>query len=66
MMHRLLPAAFLAAAAALLFAGAAGAQQAPFPNCSAARDAGYSNIPSSSPYYGVWLDRDRDGIGCES
>lgn len=66
MIHRLLPAAFLAAAAALTFAGAAGAQQAPFQNCSAARDAGYSNIPSSSPYYGTWLDKDRDGMGCES
>lgn len=66
MIHRLLPAAFLAAAAALTFAGAAGAQQAPFQDCSAARDAGYSNIPSSSPYYGTWLDKDRDGIGCES
>ncbi|MDA2891444.1 excalibur calcium-binding domain-containing protein [Mycolicibacterium sp. BiH015] len=66
MIHRLLPATFLAAAAAPIFAGAAAAQQAPFPNCSAARDAGYANIPSSSPYYGVWLDKDRDGIGCES
>lgn len=65
-MHRLLPAAFLATAAALAFAGPAAAQQAPFPNCSAARDAGYSNIPSNSPYYGTWLDRDGDGVGCES
>ena len=38
----------------------------PFVNCSAARDAGYEDIPSSSPYYGPHLDRDSDGIGCES
>lgn len=66
MIHRLLPAAILAVAAAVTFAGAAAAQQGPFPNYSAARDAGYVNIPSDSPYYGTWLDRDRDGVGCES
>lgn len=38
----------------------------PFPNCTAARAAGYEDIPSSSPYYGPHLDRDQDGIGCES
>ncbi|MDN4520497.1 excalibur calcium-binding domain-containing protein [Mycolicibacterium austroafricanum] len=38
----------------------------PFRNCTAARDAGYSNIPSTSEYYGEHLDRDLDGIGCES
>jgi hypothetical protein len=38
----------------------------PFRNCTAARDAGYENIPSSSEYYGEHLDRDLDGIGCES
>lgn len=38
----------------------------PFPNCTAARDAGYTDIPSSSPYYGPWLDGDSDGVACES
>lgn len=38
----------------------------PFKNCTAARDAGYSNIPSTSDYYGPHLDRDQDGVGCES
>ena len=66
MMRRLLPATFLASAAVVVSAGIASAQAAPFPNCSAARAAGYSDIPSSSPYYGPWLDRDSDGIGCES
>ncbi|MDN4517262.1 excalibur calcium-binding domain-containing protein [Mycolicibacterium austroafricanum] len=42
------------------------AAAAPFPNCTAARDAGYEDIPSDSPYYGPWLDSDGDGIGCES
>ncbi|KWX67783.1 excalibur calcium-binding domain-containing protein [Mycobacterium sp. NAZ190054] len=67
MFRRLLPAAALAAAAVSVTVGVAGAQPAaPFPNCSAARAAGIVDIPSSSPYYGPWLDRDRDGIGCES
>lgn len=38
----------------------------PFKNCTAARDAGYTNIPSTSEFYGPHLDRDQDGIGCES
>ncbi|MDG4663704.1 excalibur calcium-binding domain-containing protein [Mycobacterium sp. 236(2023)] len=37
----------------------------PFENCTAARKAGYGDIPSSSPYYGTHLDSDSDGIGCE-
>jgi hypothetical protein len=41
-------------------------QQQPFKNCTAARAAGYEDIPSTSEYYGPWLDRDNDGIGCES
>ena len=47
----------------IAFAPAAAA--APFKNCSEARAAGYTNIPSSSEYYGSHLDRDGDGIGCE-
>ena len=66
MIRRLLPAAILALAAVAASAGIASAEPAPFRNCSAARDAGYSDIPSSSPYYGEWLDRDSDGVGCES
>lgn len=46
--------------------GAATANAEPFRNCTAARDAGYQDIPSSSEYYGEHLDRDLDGIGCES
>jgi hypothetical protein len=38
----------------------------PFKNCTAARDAGYEDIPSTSEYYGEHLDSDLDGIGCES
>ena len=59
------------AAAALVagfgvLAAPAIANAEPFKNCTAARDAGYENIPSDSEYYGEWLDRDLDGIGCES
>ena len=38
----------------------------PFKNCTEARQAGYEDISSSSDYYGSWLDRDGDGIACES
>ena len=56
------------AAAALVagfgvLAAPAIANAEPFANCTAARDAGYENIPSSSDYYGEHLDRDLDGIG---
>ncbi|MCV7300652.1 excalibur calcium-binding domain-containing protein [Mycobacterium barrassiae] len=40
--------------------------QQPYRNCSEARANGDTNIPSTSPYYGPHLDRDNDGIGCES
>jgi len=59
----------LLVASAIAVIGAATAPVAvaqPFVNCSAARDAGYQDIPSSSEYYGPHLDRDQDGIGCES
>jgi hypothetical protein len=52
------------AAAAIGMAPAASA--APFKNCTAARDAGYEDIPATSDYYGEHLDSDLDGIGCES
>jgi hypothetical protein len=59
------------AAAALVagfgvLAAPAIANAEPFKNCTAARDAGYENIPSTSEYYGEHLDSDLDGIGCES
>jgi hypothetical protein len=37
----------------------------PYRNCSEAAQDGVCNIPSTSPCYGPWLDRDHDGIGCE-
>jgi hypothetical protein len=39
--------------------------QTPFKNCTQAKASGYCDIPSSSPYYGPWLDRDQDGLACE-
>ena len=36
-----------------------------FPNCTAARKAGKSNIRRGQPGYGKHLDRDGDGIACE-
>lgn len=37
----------------------------PFKNCTEARKAGSVNIPASDPQYGPWLDRDKDGYGCD-
>ncbi|SCK19811.1 excalibur calcium-binding domain-containing protein [Streptomyces sp. WMMB 322] len=37
----------------------------PFKNCTAAYDAGYSNIAEGDSHYGRHLDRDGDGIGCD-
>ena len=37
----------------------------PFKNCTEARKAGRVNIPASDPQYGLWLDRDKDGYGCD-
>lgn len=34
-------------------------------NCAAARAAGAAPVYSGQPGYGIHLDRDRDGIGCE-
>jgi hypothetical protein len=64
--------AFLvAAAAAGAIAGAIGtspvaAADVPYKNCTEARANGDTDIPSSSDKYGPWLDRDGDGVGCES
>lgn len=38
----------------------------PYKNCTQARQNGDTDIPSSSDKYGPWLDRDGDGVGCES
>jgi hypothetical protein len=59
----------IAAAAALTGIGvilSPVASAVPYKNCSQARANGDENIPSSSDKYGPWLDRDGDGIGCES
>lgn len=59
-------------AAAALFAGLgivaapAIADAAPYRNCTEARANGDTDIPASSDKYGSHLDRDGDGIGCES
>lgn len=37
-----------------------------FANCTEARAAGYSNIQRGQPGYAPKLDRDNDGIACES
>lgn len=34
-------------------------------NCAAARAAGAAPVRRGDPGYGIHLDRDRDGIGCE-
>jgi hypothetical protein len=39
--------------------------EAPYRNCTEARNNGDCDIPSSSDKYQTKLDRDRDGIGCE-
>ena len=36
-----------------------------FRNCSEARAAGAAPVRAGDPGYGVHLDRDRDGVGCE-
>lgn len=37
-----------------------------YPNCAAARAAGAAPVYQGTPGYGTHLDRDRDGIGCDS
>ncbi|MDN3020367.1 excalibur calcium-binding domain-containing protein [Streptomyces sp. S.PB5] len=38
----------------------------PFVNCTDAYENGYANIPKGNEHYGTHLDRDGDGIGCDS
>ncbi|WP_399884748.1 LAETG motif-containing sortase-dependent surface protein [Streptomyces sp. BBFR51] len=63
------PAAVAVAALALAALPTAAAQAHdgahPFKNCTAAYDAGYSNIPKGDQHYGAHLDRDNDGVGCD-
>jgi len=61
--RRLFAAVFIAGVA---LSAAPLASAAPFKNCTEARSNGYTNIPATSEYYGSHLDRDGDGIGCES
>ena len=49
-----------------LSATPATAATLPFPNCAAAAAVGVYHIPASSPAYGAHLDRDNDGVGCDS
>jgi hypothetical protein len=56
--------ALLLAAAAVGIAAPPQAQ-ASFPNCSAAKEAGFCDIPEGDPNYSADLDRDQDGIACE-
>jgi hypothetical protein len=44
---------------------AAPMPQAPYPNCTVAKQNGDCDIPSSSDKYQSKLDRDQDGLGCE-
>jgi len=44
----------------------ANATTTPYRNCKVAAQDGRYDIPSDDPAYGPWLDRDNDGIGCES
>ena len=39
--------------------------QAPYPNCTVAKQNGDCDIPSTSDLYQPKLDRDGDGLGCE-
>ena len=46
-------------------APAHAAPTVPFKNCTAAKAAGYCDIPSDSPLYTPPQDRDSDGYACE-
>lgn len=48
-----------------LYALSNGGGAAQFRNCAEARAAGAAPVRNGDPGYGPWLDRDRDGIGCE-
>jgi hypothetical protein len=62
---RTITAGFVALSAVAVFAGTATAQPG-FKNCDEARAAGVENIPVSDPRYSTDLDRNNDGVACES
>ncbi|MBE1539868.1 excalibur calcium-binding domain-containing protein [Micrococcus yunnanensis] len=66
-MKKIVTGATLTAALGLsLFAAApATAVEAPFANCTAAYEEGYSHIPSTHPRFQPKLDANGDGVGCE-
>ncbi len=59
----------IVAAVGVLGIGVAGPAHAdpsrPFKNCTAAKAAGYCDIPTDSPLYTPSQDRDQDGYACE-
>jgi hypothetical protein len=65
-MFRVLVAASLLVAATAIGLAPVATADAPYPNCKTAAADGRYDIPSDDPAYGPWLDRDHDGIGCES
>jgi LPXTG-motif cell wall-anchored protein len=63
------PGAIVVAALALaVLPSAASAHDGdhPFANCTDAYAAGYANIEKGDEHYGTHLDRDGDGIGCDT
>lgn len=64
-MKRSLAGATAAAVLGLSVITMSPATAAPFENCTAAENAGRTNIPVGDPQYGEHLDSDLDGIGCE-
>jgi hypothetical protein len=65
-MKKTAAAATLAAAIGFSALATTPAMAVPFKNCTEAREAGYTNIPSDSPFYGEHLDADNDGFGCDA
>lgn len=54
-------------AAGLMVGGAAtAAADPPYSSCADAAADGRSNIPKGDPGYSSGLDRDHDGVACES
>ncbi|MFC9956673.1 LAETG motif-containing sortase-dependent surface protein [Streptomyces nigra] len=62
------PGALVAALALAALPATAAAHDGnhPFENCSEAYASGYADIPEGDRHYGSHLDRDGDGIGCDS
>jgi hypothetical protein len=65
-MFRVLVAASLLVTATAIGLAPQAVASGPYANCTAAHQDGRYDIPSDDPAYGPWLDRDHDGIGCES